>query len=473
MSEKKRSVGSKRRLGGFRDGMRRDAAELRSGMNEIRDELREDARGIREGFADAKAEVEGDIERASVAVVRLEDSFVEAAEQNKAFPKTMKAFAVLLVLTGVFHFLGCSAVIALAAEAVREGGVSQLASSIDFQTMMGVALSALLVLIVTASSAISVLLGLRLLGDRRTKAARYAKVLMLIEFGALSVSLMLYGVSSGAFISLAYASFLGLLSVYADPRLRRERVARRRVRRLEEKQDQEDGVLGLDKTGKGYIELDFFNLFWIFVVCCFFGLLIETVYHMTVIDFGAYQDRAGLLYGPFSPIYGVGGVLITIALNRFHKSNPMAVFLAAAFIGSAFEFLVSWWMEMSFGITAWDYTGTFLNIDGRTNFRFFCMWGCLGIVWLRFVLPRLLTLINRIPWNWRYSATVACAALMIADCGLTVASLDRWYERQEAGGQAVSESALEAFCDEHYDDHFMAERFQTMSIDADASGRVS
>ena len=231
-------------------------------------------------------------------------------------------------------------------------------------------------------------------------------------------------------------------------------------------------MLGLDKTGKGYIELDFFNLFWIFVVCCFLGLIIETVYHMIIIDPGVYEDRAGLLYGPFSPIYGVGGVMITIALNRFHKSNPVVVFLAAAFIGAAFEYLVSWWMETSFGITAWDYTGTFLNIDGRTNFKFFCMWGCLGIVWLRWILPKLLALINRIPWNWRYSLTMVATALMLVDCGLTLASLDRWFERQADMGDAPVTAAIEGFCDEHYDDEFMENRFQTMSIDPDEATRV-
>lgn len=239
---------------------------------------------------------------------------------------------------------------------------------------------------------------------------------------------------------------------------------------METRERAEDGTLGLDETGKGYIQLDFFNLFWIFVVCCVLGLVIETVYHFVVVDPGHYQNRTGMLYGPFSPIYGFGAVLMTIALNRFHKAPLIVVFLVSAVIGGAFEYLVSWFLQFAFGIVAWDYTGTFLSIDGRTNGMFMAMWGVLGCVWVKLLLPRMLKLVNLIPWNWRYSLTTVCAVLMLVNGFMTLASLDCWYQRED-GKQP--QNALEQFCAEHYDNQFMQDHFQSMSINPDNSTRTN
>lgn len=224
--------------------------------------------------------------------------------------------------------------------------------------------------------------------------------------------------------------------------------------------------MSTDATRRDYIPLNFFNIFWVFVVACVFGLVVEVIYHAIV--FGGYQDRAGLLWGPFSPIYGFGAVLMTIALNRYWNRNGFIIFAVAGLIGSAFEFCVSYFMEAAFGVVAWDYTGTFLNIQGRTNFAFFCAWGFLGLVWIKLMLPDVLKLVDAIPLRVRGWATVIFALFMIADGVMTMVTMDCWYQR-EAGQQPAD--AVQVFCAEHFDDDYMANRFQSMSMDPSRAER--
>lgn len=380
---------------------------------------------------------------------------------RKKIPLVLKVFGILLIVVGSLTV----ATIALSAFGISEGFTKSL-SDYDTTTLV---IFGVEVALTAVSGVLYIALGVYLLRNKRRLARHALETLIILDISLFLCDVMVYGFSlQGIIASLIRLVLAIALMVYIDPSLSEERELRRKLRDMETRERAEEGTLGRDETGKGYIELDFFNLFWIFVVCCVLGLLIETVYHAIV--FGGYQDRAGVLYGPFSPIYGFGAVLMTVALNRFHNKPIAIIFLVSAIIGGAFEYLTSWFMQFAFGIVAWDYTGTFLSIDGRTNFVFMCMWGVLGCLWVKLLLPRMLKLVNMIPWNWRYSVTTVCAALMIANGAMTLFALDSWYQR-EAGHEPTN--AIERFCAEHYDNDFMEHRFQSMSINPDNATRVS
>lgn len=255
------------------------------------------------------------------------------------------------------------------------------------------------IILMTLLAGMFVVFGIRLLLDRRHHAALLANAMIAILVGIVLCDIMLSGFSTHLIPYGIIAVFLIAAQSYLDPSLAEERELHRRLRDMEVRNAAQDGTLGRDTTGKGFIALNFFNLFWIFTVGCILGLVIETIYHVIVVDPGHFENRAGLLFGPFSPIYGFGAMLMTIVLNRFHRSNVIIVFFISAIIGGAFEYLASWFMQFAFGIIAWDYSGSFLSIDGRTNFRFMCMWGFLGVMWIKAFLPWMLKLINLIPWN--------------------------------------------------------------------------
>ena len=52
------------------------------------------------------------------------------------------------------------------------------------------------------------------------------------------------------------------------------------------------------------------------------------------------------------------------------------------------------------------YTGTFLSLDGRTNGMFMAMWGMLGVLWIKALLPKMLDVVNLIPWKLRYLSLI-------------------------------------------------------------------
>lgn len=378
-------------------------------------------------------------------------------------PWMLKVFGVLLIAAGVV-------LVPEVVEVLAEMGRSFVNGVTTDDSVLTVILFVSLVASVSYTVLCLVVLGVRLLLDKRRRARILAETMAIALALAFLADLMLFGVNPGLWFLGAASLVLVVAHVFVDPSLSEERELQRRLRLMETREEALDGTLGLDKTGKGYIELDFFNLFWIFVIASVAGVVIESVYHVLVVDFGHYEDRAGLLWGPFSPIYGFGAVLMTLALNRFHNAPIPVVFLVSAVIGGAFEYFVSWFMEYAFGAVAWDYTGTFLNINGRTNFMFMCMWGVLGVVWVRLALPALLHTVNLIPWRWRYSITMLCAAFMLVDGVMTLVALDCWYSRL-AG--LAPDNALEQFCAQHFDNTWMDHRFESMSIDPGAAHRSS
>ena len=210
---------------------------------------------------------------------------------------------------------------------------------------------------------------------------------------------------------------------------------------------------------RGAIPLNFFNLFWIFVICSVAGLLGETI--VSLIRDGHWESRAGFVFGPFSPIYGVGAVLITSALNLFHRQNPIALFVIGGITGALFEYFAGWFFETAFGIVAWSYEGHPLNFHGHTSLPMACVWGLISVAWMKLALPYVMMAIDMIPVRLRVAITLVCTVILLTDAILTVICLDCWYLRKMG---APIETPWQELCANYFDDEFMQRRFETMSM---------
>lgn len=359
----------------------------------------------------------------------------------------------------------------------------QLIQNPDTVTIGANPLVALVIAIIGISFAVLdtvglIVFGISLIKNRRRHAARWSYALIVVTIIQIIIDMMLSGIGSHLIRPAVQLAILIALSITVDPSLRQERELQRRLRNMINREAARDTMLGRDETGEGFIRLNFFNLFWVFVACSVIGLVLETIWHMVVVEPGVYQDRAGLLFGPFSPIYGFGALLMTVALNRFYKKNPIIIFMVSACIGALFEVAVAWFLQISFGVVAWDYNHMRLFgmpdpiavlFGGRTCTMFAGIWGCLGLAWIRVLLPRLLKLINRIPWTWRYSLTSICTLLMLIDGVMTLQSLDCWFERVSG---LTPQTHVEQFYAAHFDDDYMQHRFQSMTITPQDTSRV-
>lgn len=403
------------------------------------------------------------------------DPSVPSTTEAKKIPLIIKVYAVLCTLSGVSTLPSVAVFMWQVITALINGNV---AAKLGDNTLVAVGLIVAGIMLSAASAIILIVFGLDLIKDQRRNAARLSYVLIAFTVVELLVDVMLQGIGPFLLRPAVQLVILIALSATVDPTLRQERELQRRLQEMLDRDAAAEGMLGRDETGEGYIKLNYFNLFWVFFVCSVLGLILEEVWHMVVVDPGVYQDRAGMLFGPFSPIYGFGAVLMTMALNRFYKKNPLIIFLVSALIGGAFEVFVGWFMQTSFGVVSWSYSHIRLFgmpdpiavlTGGRTCTPFACMWGLGGLIWIKVLLPRLLKLINMIPWKRRYSATVILTAVMLIDGVMTLQSLDYWYQRVNG---TIRNIPVAQFYDKHFDNEYMENRFQSMTMSPKDATRV-
>ena len=103
------------------------------------------------------------------------------------------------------------------------------------------------------------------------------------------------------------------------------------------------------------------SLIVVFFMFCIFGWLWEVSLHL--ITDGTFVNR-GFLHGPWLPIYGSGVVMIAVLLYRLRR-KPALEALAVMVLCGTVEYLTSYFMELAHGVRWWDYTGYFLNLNGR------------------------------------------------------------------------------------------------------------
>ena len=192
------------------------------------------------------------------------------------------------------------------------------------------------------------------------------------------------------------------------------------------------------------------KLFWIFMTGNVAGFVLETVYAFVTTH--EFQVRVGLVFGPFIPVYGMGAVVITLVLYRLYNQKDVMIFLASMFIGGAFEYLCSFSQQAVFGTVSWEYSGSPLNIGGRTNLMYSFFWGILGLVWVKDLYPALSKRIQKIPKKTGRVVTLVVSVLMVADVLLSAGAV---YRRSERVNEIPATNPVQVFFDTYFPDSYL------------------
>jgi|LSQX01.3.fsa_nt_gb uncharacterized membrane protein len=158
-----------------------------------------------------------------------------------------------------------------------------------------------------------------------------------------------------------------------------------------------------------------------FFIFSFVGWFFESLY----CSLGQMKPiNRGFLYGPMCPIYGTGALVIGVLLTRFYDKAWLVVILGMVACDIV-EYITSYLMEKLFNARWWDYTGYFLNINGRICLKHTLIWGLASYCYIYIVQPFHLNWYTKIPELWRNIAFVVVLIIFLIDLFFTVkAALD-------------------------------------------------
>ncbi len=208
----------------------------------------------------------------------------------------------------------------------------------------------------------------------------------------------------------------------------------------------------------------FYKFFWIFLFGCVFGAyyeeLLNLFMHYHFHHEWVWQLRRGVIWGPLSPVYGFGAILMIGILGRKERKD-WQILLYGSLLGGSFEYLISFLQETFLGTVSWDYSNEILNINGRTTIPFAIVWGLLALVLLKIFYPTISNIVESLPKKFGLILTKILIFLVVIDFTISWGALIRQTLRHN-GYQPIS--FVGRFFDKYFDDDKLKESYTNMKV---------
>ena len=157
-------------------------------------------------------------------------------------------------------------------------------------------------------------------------------------------------------------------------------------------------------------------IFWLFVIGSLVGYILEMI--VGLVQTGHFESRQGLIYGPFTPVYGIGMAMYYFILNHMKTDNKVKI----------------------------------LNINGRTSILHCTYWGIAGVLYVMCIDPLLEKIKERINTKGFKIITTIVLILMLSNICISCVAANRQTERRKNIAPA---SSLDVFLDRYYSDEYM------------------
>ncbi len=154
------------------------------------------------------------------------------------------------------------------------------------------------------------------------------------------------------------------------------------------------------------------SVIMIFFAFAFVGWAYEVGIHL--VKDGIFVNR-GVNHGPWLPIYGGGVAMIVVLLARWRR-KPYVEAIAIVLLCGFVEYFTSYFLELANGMRWWDYTGYFLNINGRICGEGLMVFALGGMAAVYLLVPILDAMVSRIKPKALHAICIILVVIFIGDC---------------------------------------------------------
>lgn len=154
----------------------------------------------------------------------------------------------------------------------------------------------------------------------------------------------------------------------------------------------------------------YLNIFYFFSIV---GYILETLFIKNY--------NSGILYFPWTPVYGIGILIAIFIKNKIKKKSPKKLleifihFVGCTFILSCLEFIGGHLIELIFNKVYWNYDSFKYNLGKYISLETALIWGISSTKTVYLIYPYLSKILKKVPKWW----TIVLTTIFLIDIIVT------------------------------------------------------